>query len=117
MFQDALVTQGHPPAQIVPWRDLCQPGAPARLLPRGGLVRIDAPGEDHEVERALLRRGEQAARDEGVPVITAKELAALPYELGRIIHPRQHHLGFLAVLGEIEEATRGARLLPPPRAI
>lgn len=117
MFQDALVAQGQPPAQIVAWRDLCEPGAPARLLPREGLIRIDSSGEDDEVERAMLRRGEQAARAEGVPVITAKKLTALPYELGRIVHPRQQHLGFLAVLAEIEEATRGARVVPPPSAI
>jgi glutathione synthase/RimK-type ligase-like ATP-grasp enzyme len=39
------------------------------------------------------------------------------YELGKIVHPRQHHLGFLAVLAEIEATTAGARVLPPPSAI
>jgi len=117
MFQDARVAQGLAPARIVPWRELCEPGAPARLLPRDGLIRIDSSGEDDEVERSLLRRGEAAARAERVPAISMTELAALPYQLGRIVHPRQHHLGFLAVLAEIEEATRGARVLPPPSAI
>ncbi|MEO8553929.1 MAG: STM4014 family protein, partial [Kofleriaceae bacterium] len=117
LFQDARVAQGLAPARIVPWRELCEPGAPARLLSREGLIRIDSSGEDDDVERAFLRRGEAAARAEGVPVISAIELAALPYQLGRIVHPRQQHLGFLAVLAEIEEATRGARLLPPPSAI
>ena len=117
MFQAALAAQGHAPARVVAWIDLAEPGAPARLLRGDSLIRIDSMGEDDAVERALLRRGEAAARAEGVPAISAAELAAMPYELGRIIHPRQHHLGFLAVLAEIEAATAGARAWPPPSAI
>ncbi|MEO6771778.1 MAG: STM4014 family protein [Kofleriaceae bacterium] len=117
MFQRALLAQGHPPARVVAWRELVEPGAPARLLRGDPLIRIDSTGENDEVERALLRRGEAAARAEGVPALSATELAALPVELGKIVHPRQHHLGFLAVLAEIEAATAGVRVLPPPSAI
>lgn len=116
-FLGALAAQGHAPARVVAWIDLLEPGAPARLLRGESLIRIDSFGESDPVERALLRRGEAAARTEGVPAISAAELAALPYELGRILHPRQHHLGVLAVLAEIEAATTGARVLPPPHAI
>jgi glutathione synthase/RimK-type ligase-like ATP-grasp enzyme len=127
MFQGALVAQvdhlpalirGNPtPARVVAWIDLVEPGAPARLLAGEPLIRIDSFGENDAVERALLLRGEAAARTDGVPAISAAELAALPYELGKIVHPRQLHLGFLAVLAEIEAATAGARVLPPPSAI
>lgn len=117
MFQDALVAQGHPPARVVPWLELCEPGAPARLLTGDALIRIDSSGEDDDVERALLRRGEAAARAEGVPAIAPAPLARIPREVGRILYPRQQHLGFLAVLAEIEAATAGARVLPPPSAI
>jgi glutathione synthase/RimK-type ligase-like ATP-grasp enzyme len=117
MFQGALAAQGLPPARVVAWLDLVEPGAPARLLAGEPLIRIDSFGENDEVERALLRRGEVAARADGVPTISAAELAALPYELGKIVHPRQLHLGVLAVLAEIEAATIGARVLPPPSAI
>jgi hypothetical protein len=117
MWQDALAAQGFPPAHVVPWIELCEPGAPARLLNNAELVRIDSSGEDDEVERAMLRRGEPAARAEGVPAISAAALARIPNELGRILYPRQHHLGFLAVLAEVEAATRTARALPPPSAI
>ena len=117
MFQGALVAQGHAPARVVAWIDLIEPGAPARLLRGDPLIRIDSTGENDEVDRALLRRGEAAARAEAVPVITAAELAATPAELGKIVHPRQHHLGFLAVLAEIEAATTHARVLPPVPAI
>lgn len=110
MFQDALAAQGHASAHVVSWLDLALPGAPARLLgalPDEPLVlRIDSSGEDDAVERAFLRRGEAAARAEGSPAVAAETLAATPYELGRILHPRQQHLGFLATLAEIDAVIR-----------
>jgi hypothetical protein len=121
MFQAALAAQGLAPARVLPWRALAEPGAPARLLgelPDDTILRIDSMGEDDEVERALLRRGEAAARAEGVPAIDARALAAIPREVGRILHPRQAHLGLLAVLAEIDAAIRpGWRVLQPVRAI
>jgi hypothetical protein len=121
MFQAALAAQGLPEARVLAWRELAEPGAPARLLgelPDDTILRIDSMGEDDEVERALLRRGEAAARAEGVPAISARLLAKIPREVGRILHPRQAHLGFLAVLAEIEAALRPAwRVLQPPAAI
>lgn len=121
LFQAALAAQGLPPARVLPWRELVAPGAPARLLgelPDAAILRIDSMGEDDDVERALLRRGEAAARAEGVPAIGARALARIPREVGRILHPRQAHLGFLAVLGELAAAIRpGWRVLQPPAAI
>ncbi|HEY3807126.1 MAG TPA: STM4014 family protein [Kofleriaceae bacterium] len=104
MFQDAMAAEGQPAARVIAWRDLIEPGAPARLLgdPRE-LVRIDSSGEDDAVERGLLARG-------GVT-----DLA--PSQLGRIDHPRRLHDGFLAVLAEIEAATSHARHVQPPPAI
>jgi glutathione synthase/RimK-type ligase-like ATP-grasp enzyme len=117
LFQEALVAQGQPRARIVEWIDLCEPGAPAELLAGYDLVRIDSPGEDSAVERALIRHGEAAARGENVSVVSPKKLALIPDQPGRILYPRQHHLGFLAVLAEIEAATTGVRVVPPPSAI
>ncbi len=114
LFQAALAAQRQPAARVLAWRDLVEPGAPARLLgelPAGTILRIDSFGEDDDVERALIRRGEAAARDEGVPAIDARALEAIPREVGRILFPRQQHLGLLAVLADIERtiATHGAR--------
>ena len=121
MFQAALAAQGLPPARVLAWRALAERGAPARLLaalPDETILRIDSMGEDDDVERALLGRGEAAARAEGVPAIDARALAAIPREVGRILHPRQAHLGLLAVLAEIDAAIRPAwRVLQPVRAI
>jgi hypothetical protein len=121
MFQAALAARGLPPARVIAWRALLEPGAPARLfgeLPDDTILRIDSMGEDEDVERGMLRRGEAAARAEGVPAVGARALARIPREVGRILYPRQAHLGFLAVLGEIEAALRPAwRVLQPPAAI
>ncbi len=104
MFQAALAAEGQPPARVAAWRDLIEPGAPARSLGDArGMVRIDSPGEDDEVERGLLRRG-------GIAEIA-------PYQLGRIDHPYRLHRGFVAVLVEIEAATPQVRHVQPPSAI
>src|SRR5688572_13397230 len=122
MFQDALVAQGLPPATVIAWQDLVEPGAPARLLadlPREAILRIDSAGENDDVERALIRRGEQAARAERYThAIDAKRLELIPRELGRILYPRQQHLGFVSVLREIDAAIApGWRVVQPVRAI
>jgi glutathione synthase/RimK-type ligase-like ATP-grasp enzyme len=82
------------------------------------LVRIDSAGEDDDVERALIRRGEAGARAIGAPAIDARGLEAIPRERGRILYPRQHHVGFIAVVREIAAAVpKSARWLQPPAAI
>jgi hypothetical protein len=123
MFQAALAAQGLPEARVIAWLELAEPGAARRLLaevPTRAILRLDSMGEDEAVERALLRRGESAARAEGTPAISATELARIPSELGRIIHPRQQHLGFLAILDELAATIAGRpdlRVVQPPRAI
>lgn len=113
MYVDAMVAQGRPPPQILAWRDLLAHGVPELE----GLVRLDSTGEDDDVERLLIRRGEKAARAEGSPAISAAQLARIPTELGQILYPRQQHLGFVDLLAEVEARGTRARLLPPPAAI
>lgn len=122
MFQAALVAQGQSPAHVIPWTEVIATGARALdgIAAARAVVRIDAAGEDHDVERALISRGEEAARREGSPAITAADLARIPREVGRILYPRQHHLGFLAVLDELAavlEPRPAWRVLQPPAAI
>jgi hypothetical protein len=122
MFQAALAAQGLPPAHLIAWTDVIATGARVldELANAPAIVRIDAAGEDDDVERALIARGEAAARREGSAAITASELARIPREVGRILHPRQHHLGFLAVLDELSAALQAReawRVLQPPAAI
>lgn len=103
LFQEALVRQGLPPAHVVPWRELLTtPGLLADLPDSEALVRIDATGESWEVEKALLKRGYPDAGGLGCSVLTPEEVDRLPVDHGRILAPRQHHLGFLRVLSELE---------------
>lgn len=119
LFQAALAARALLPARLVSWRALAEPGAAAELLADAhGILRIDSPGEDPEVERSLIRRGEAAARAAGAPAIDARSLAAIPHDIGRILYPRQHYLGFCAVLDELAAAVPPTlRVLQPPAAI
>lgn len=118
MFQQALVAQGHPPANVVAWQDVVARRVRWDALAVDAIFRIDSMGEHPAVERALIERGEPAARQEGSPAISARELAAIPDQLGRILFPRQAHLGWLAVLADIERELRpGWRMVQPIEAI
>jgi len=124
MFQAALAAQNLSPATVIAWHDVVAEGAPARVLgalPESpAIVRIDSAGEDEDLERALIRRGEAAARAEGYAAIDARGLDAVPRELGRILFPRQHHLGFLAALRELDAALAARpawRVVQPVAAI
>lgn len=120
MFQAALAAQELSPATVIAWGDLIAAGAPARVLgdlpETPAIVRIDSAGEDEAVERALIVRGEPAARAEGYAAVDPRTLDATPGELGRILYPRQHHLGFVEVLRELDVvlASRPAWRVPQP---
>ncbi|AKF81120.1 hypothetical protein MFUL124B02_18190 [Myxococcus fulvus 124B02] len=121
LFQDALARQGLPPARVVPWRDLLE--SPARLaeLPdTAAFVRIDAAGESWEVEKGLLKRGHEDALAHGGQVLAPDEVDALFEDHGRILAPRQGHLGLLRVLSELEAVFRERpswRVLQSPASI
>ncbi|MCE9667169.1 STM4014 family protein [Myxococcus stipitatus] len=121
LFQDALARQGLPPATVVSWRELLK--EPSRLtdLPdTDALVRIDAAGESWAVEKALLKRGHAAAMTQGCAVLSPERVEGLEEDHGRIVCPRQAHLGFLGVLAELEACFAARprwRVLQQPRSI
>jgi hypothetical protein len=99
LFCGALRAQGLPAPHVFAHADLIP--CPDRLLslPDGPFhVRIEATGEDPAVEGLLLDRGHDAALShqcETVPIGTRPPA-------GRLVAPRQHHLGFLAYLDDLE---------------
>jgi hypothetical protein len=121
LFQEALAGQGLPPAQVVSWSELLSSKDRLAELPdTEAVVRIDSAGENWEVEKALLKRGYPDALEHGCAVLAPEAVDALPLDPGRILCPRQHHLGFLQVLAELEAlfARRPRwRVLQPPAAI
>lgn len=118
LFQAALAALRWPPARVVPYRDLLAGWTDlADVILPGTLVRIESPGENFEVEKLLLRIGFSAAEAEGSPVIGRAELDRLPFDLGRILYPRQWYLGYQAILRLIANQLSTAapyRLLSSP---
>lgn len=103
-FQDALAKEGLPPATVVSWQDfLARPEALDALPDAPTLLRIDSPGENEDVERTFLVRGHERARAHGCTTLTPDELAALAPSRGRIVCPRQAHLGFERALDALDE--------------
>ncbi|MCP3062343.1 STM4014 family protein [Myxococcus sp. K38C18041901] len=121
LFQDALVRQGLPPAKVVPWRQLLDsPSLLAALPDTEAFVRIDSAGESWEVEKGLLKRGYEDALAHGGQVLAPSEVDALVEDHGRILAPRQGHLGLLRVLSELEAVFRERpswRVLQSPASI
>lgn len=110
LFQEALARAGQAPARVLPWRDLARgpddvEAAFAELPEEPAPVRIDSFGEDFELDRQLLLRGlDDVSAHPGIWTADAAELATLAYDHGRIFAPRQHHLGFLRVLRDVDHA-------------
>jgi hypothetical protein len=121
LFQAALARQGLPPATVVPWRALAEDARALAALPATpALVRIDSAGEDDGVERAFLARGYEDAQAAGVAAIAPAALARLAPSRGRILCPRQAHLGFLRVLDDVAAVLAARprwRVLNPPAEI
>ncbi len=120
LFQAALHARGRPPATVVSHLDAIR-GEVLADLPEGpALVRLEATGEDPEVERALLGLGHGDAVRAGVGAIDPDALAALPPAPGRILCPRQHHFGFLRYLERLQQVFDRRpewRILQPPSQV
>ncbi len=104
LFQAALRARDLPPAAVIAYADLLAGRIDlAVALAPGSLLRIESPGRNPEVERALLARGAGAAAEEGSPGIDRESAPRLPVDRGRILYPRQWYLGFRSLLSEITE--------------
>jgi len=104
LFQAALNQLRLPAAQVVSYLDLL---SGKEALPRsvrdGTVVRVESPGKDFEVERALIAAGADAADDdERFDRISRRAAQDLNFERGRILYPRQWYRGYCATLRLIE---------------
>lgn len=100
-FQAAVARAGLPPARVVPWLGVLRGEVDlAAEVRAGSVVRFDSPGEDEEVERALVALG-------GGPA------DARP-ERGQILHPGAWLAGWRAALARCADALRRA---PPHTAL
>jgi hypothetical protein len=109
LFQLALARRGFRTARLVRWLDfLRNPAILSRELAPGTLLRIESPGRDWEVERALLRAGSTEPDDGFYLRLSAEQVDRLEFEKGRIHALRQWYLGFRAALRSIERALGAA---------
>ena len=116
LFAAALERRGHPRPIVLAHADLvADPDRLDRVADEPLWVRIDSAGEDGAVERQLLRLG-----FEDVPALSPAWIAQHPIRHGEVLHPRQHHAGWLRYLEalHVRFARRPEwRILQPPRRI
>jgi hypothetical protein len=107
-FQDALTELGLSPACVIPWLDLLEGRAHLdEIFSPGDTLRIESPGRNFNVERALLMRGADEPETESeieYASIAADAARTLEFQKGEILYPRQWYRGFCAVLRDIKEA-------------
>ena len=107
LFQAALTSAGLPTARVVAWLDLLEGRADLRSVVRAGdFVRLESPGKDFDVERAMLLAGaeEDDSDDpdgEKYDRLDAAAAAELPSDKGQILWLRQWYLGFRAALRRV----------------
>ncbi|HSI32097.1 MAG TPA: STM4014 family protein [Tepidisphaeraceae bacterium] len=103
LVEAAAARQGLPAPTVVAWGDwIAGRASLAGVIRAGDLVRIESPGKDFEVERAILAAGAERADDDvRFARASAREVAALAFDKGRILWPRQWYLGFAALLARL----------------
>jgi glutathione synthase/RimK-type ligase-like ATP-grasp enzyme len=122
-FNAALGRSGQPPAAVVSFLDLIEGRANLeRALPQSVLVRIESPGQDFAVEKALLSLGADVEDEdgEGPARISRAGSASLAFDRGRVWFPRQWFLGFREALRLIERQVSsrpGLVALNPPEDV
>src|SRR4051794_24081032 len=78
--------------KVISWIDLIHGSADLRrIVFPDDHVRLDSPGKDFEVERALLRAGLACP---GNPIASRREIDALVEDRGRILWPALWYRGF-----------------------
>jgi hypothetical protein len=120
-FQQALAKMGMPAARVLSYEDLLTGRRTlASELGPGTMVRIESPGENFAVQKLLLARGAELAEAEGALALSPERVAALEFDRGLIVHPRQWYLGFEALLAGMQRELDGhpqARVMNGPRDI
>ena len=115
-FQAALRRFDQPAASVISYLDLLTGRADlASLLGPGATLRVDSPGGDWAVERALIARGAGVEDPGGAATrVDAAGAAALPEDRGRVRYPRQWYLGFRDLLRRVD---RDRQLCPGHRTM
>src|SRR5262245_2577977 len=109
LFQTSLAQLKLPSAQIVPYIDLILGKTILTdIVSAGSVVRIESPGKEFEVERALLALGLDTGDCD--VCLSRYAISKLVFERGRILYPRQWYIGYCEALHLI---ARQLRECPP----
>lgn len=102
LVQAALARRRLPPAALVPYADLIASRVTLEQVVRpGAVVRLESPGRDFVVEKALIAAGADEPDDAGPARVSRAAAERLAFDKGRVWHPRQWYLGFRATLRRI----------------
>lgn len=119
LFADAYHAAGGRDLAVVPWADFLREPKTLRTALSGGAstLRIESPGENFEVERALLALGAREPDDPPYRELSPRQLAGLRFMKGRILPLRQWYLGWRGALGRVmrvlEQAPSCHAMNPP----
>jgi hypothetical protein len=104
LFQEALRRCRLPLASLISYADLLAGRvALEQVVKPGTIVRLESPGRDFEVEKALLAAGADEPDADGPTRISRESARRLTFDKGRIWYPRQWYLGFRALLRRMSE--------------
>jgi hypothetical protein len=104
LFQEALARCALPAATLISYADLLAGSVTLEQVVRpGAVVRLESPGRDFEVEKALLAAGANEPDADGPTRISKSAASQLAFDKGRIWYPRQWYLGFRALLRRIDD--------------
>lgn len=106
-YQQALMDAGHRPARLLDYRELVRGEVCLDdVICNASLVRIESPGRDQEVYRALLDHGYDLARSRGAPVIEPSCLATRAQDKGELLYPTQFFHGFERLMMDVAASLR-----------
>jgi glutathione synthase/RimK-type ligase-like ATP-grasp enzyme len=121
LFARAVTGRGRGRIEVVSWLDFLQDSntLASRLAP-GAVLRIESPGENFEVERALLMLGSDDMAGDGHTWMSRDEIMRLEFQRGRVLAMRQWYCGWQRALARVEDslnAVPGCRVMNPPGEI
>ncbi|CAA6829806.1 MAG: FIG00638667: hypothetical protein [uncultured Aureispira sp.] len=104
-FIAAVKSQGFTAPFVVSYLDILQQKVDlTNILAQTDYLKIESPGENRAVSQAFLKRGVEHPLLGPAAAISLSEIQQLPFEKGRIQFLRQHHLGFVHFLDQLQKA-------------
>ena len=102
-LQQALEHFGLPPATVVTYSELIAgKDTLERFDAPDTIIRFDSPEKNFEVEKAIIAAGASVPDAGKQQRISAADAAALEFDKGRILYPRQWYLGWRHLLQQWE---------------